>query len=117
EEKTSAIMVDILVGIICPAAEHGVWPFEKGIGNAAIGVRVQMLCEHRHALVGPRIIAGMPIPVDHVLKFMCQRRIVILGAGYAAASEVDIDHLPFVRVLRDGTRILVLRGEVAADGA
>src|SRR6266705_97978 len=73
-----------------------------------------MLGQHRHALVHPAQIDRMLVPVDYMLKLVCQCA-AIVRTSWNGSFQVDVEHFSFVTVGMDAGGVFILRGEVPAD--
>ena len=109
EEIGRAVVRQLLRRAVGPVGQLHV-----GVGGEGALRAARREAVHRHrqfgkAFVQPDILAGVQVPVDHVLEFVRQRPVIVAAAGRA----VDIDHLALVAVRVDHGGIHVRRREVA----
>ena len=114
KEIASPVMGGIGIDVIRPIVELGVGRLQKTASKLVDGVAIDVLCQDRHAFVGPTQVDGMLVPVYHVLKFVGERA-VIVGSARDGTIEADIEHFTLIAKWVDAGGVFILGGEVSTD--
>jgi len=113
EEEVGGGVVRVVAAHRVPIRQRRVWRPPVGLPELR-RIAHQVRRHLAQALVDPRGLAVVAVPVDHVLELVGYEAQVVGGAGRVHA-EVDVEHLHGVGVRVDGLGHLVRAAEVAGD--
>ncbi len=107
EEVARSIMGQRGINVISPVVELGIGRLYECQVRSSCWISIDVLCQHRHAFIGPTQVDGMQVPVDHMLEFVRQRAIIV-GAARSGAVDVHIEQFALVAIGVHAGWILVL---------
>ena len=97
EEITPPIVRDGLTGGITPGVELRIRCTDKGALGAAGIVSIEGHGQLRQALINPRLLVGIVVPMDHMLEFVGKDGIEPIAAR-PGSIDIDKEHFFFIAI-------------------